>query len=144
MVITARTQRYRVFIFVYTLYLFVLILLNCKLSKVLKITNSSNYKFSAFLTCERLFENLTSPVRFKAIIIAGISTSCKIIPGIALKKAPAKNIFRVNLFSPIPSSKVWSIPHTPRPNSIAIIMERYNAKTHFQCECEYKNPTAKP
>ena len=57
-------------------------------------------------------------------MIAGISISWIIIPGIEFNSAPDKNAFHVNPLPPTPSSITSVIPQTILPAIIAVISER--------------------
>ena len=78
--------------------------------------------------------NLTTPVRSSASISEGINKSCSTIPGIAFKKAPAKNICHVNTTPVIPVITIHTAPHKILPPSIAITSDLYNDTIHCHLE----------
>ncbi len=68
--------------------------------------------------------NGTRPVLPKASIIMGIIISCKIMPGIAVVKAPDKNIAQVNFEPDTPERINLATAQTTLPPSIAQISEQ--------------------
>ena len=54
------------------------------------------------------------------------------MPGMALRKAPERNIFQVKALPESPSRTVMAAAHTTRPASIAAIRQRYSIRVHCQ------------
>ena len=78
------------------------------------------------------------------VIISGINTSWRIIPGRASANPPTKNMETVNALPPTPSKTALVIPHTILPKTIALSKLIYTLFTFFCLSLQYKKPITKP
>ena len=95
---------------------------------------SSARRLNCYAACLPSLRKCTTPVRSNANIRVGISTSCKIIPGIAFKKAPAMNICQVKASPATPVITMRTAPQIILPPSMAMISDRYSDTIHCQRE----------
>ncbi|EJX03252.1 hypothetical protein EVA_08643 [gut metagenome] len=73
----------------------------------------------------------------------GISTSCRMMPGMAPRKAPERNAVQPKGLPFIPSKKVIATPQTARPASIAPTRDRYTPPFFWDSSL-YRSPETSP
>ena len=118
------------FCFLYVLFSVFLTFFTCFLIFYLFSYLFFSGHFTFFTRCPMLI----TPVLSNAAIRAGIKRSCKMIPGIALKHAPAINICHVKTDFDNPIMIMLATPQTTLPPIIAMNKERYKAVMQFQRE----------